>query len=131
MKQTVVLVITHGKFGIELLKSVEMIIGEQQDAFALGLCLGNDVSDLRDDVEKIVKEAKEAGKEVIILVDLLGGSPSNVALYMAKAHAVKVVTGVNILMLIELFSSRESKEPDELLAAVVNSGMEGIKHFSQ
>ncbi|CUH96183.1 hypothetical protein P22_2272 [Propionispora sp. 2/2-37] len=131
MKQTAVLIITHGKFGIELLKSVEMIIGEQQDAFALGLCLGNDVDDLRNDAEKIVRKAKESGKDVIILVDLLGGSPSNVALYMAKAHDVKVVTGVNILMLIELFSSRESKEVDELLAAVVSTGVEGIKQFPQ
>lgn len=129
MKQTVALVITHGRFGIELLKSVEMIMGEQQDAYALGLCLGNDVDELRQEVERIVKESKEAGKEVVILVDLLGGSPSNIGLYMAKMYDAKVITGVNIVMLIELFSSRDGKEPAELLAAVTGSGIEGIKQF--
>ncbi len=129
MKQTVVLVITHGKFGIELLKSVEMIIGQQENAFALGLCLGNDVDELRKEAEQVVKSAKEAGKEVVIFVDLLGGSPSNVGLYMAKMYDVKVITGVNILMLIELFTSRDTKEPAELLDAVTNSGIDGIKQF--
>jgi Phosphotransferase system, mannose/fructose-specific component IIA len=131
VKQTAVLIITHGNFGIELLKSLEMIIGEQQDAFALGLCLGNNVDELRDEAEKFVCESQEAGKEVVILVDILGGSPSNIALYMAKKHHVKVVTGVNMPMVIELFSSRESKESAELLAAAAGSGAEGIHQFPQ
>lgn len=130
MNRKAVLVITHGKFGIELLKSVEMIMGEQEDAKALGLQLGDNVDDLRNEVEKIILENEKEDKETIIFVDILGGSPSNIALYVLKKHnSVKLVTGVNMPMLIEVFQSRDLVELDELLEKIINSSMEGINKF--
>ncbi|GMG97547.1 PTS sugar transporter subunit IIA [Tepidimicrobium xylanilyticum] len=130
MNRKAVLVITHGKFGIELLKSVEMIMGEQEDAKALGLQLGDNVDDLRNEVEKIILENEKEDKETIIFVDILGGSPSNIALYVLKKHnSVKLVTGVNMPMLIEIFQSRDLVELDELLEKIINSSMEGINKF--
>jgi len=130
MNRKAVLVITHGKFGIELLKSVEMIMGEQEDAKALGLQLGDNVDDLRNEVEKIILENEKEDKETIIFVDILGGSPSNIALYVLKKHnSVKLVTGVNMPMLIEVFQSRDLVELDELLEKMINSSMEGINKF--
>ncbi|GFN35228.1 PTS sugar transporter subunit IIA [Tepidimicrobium xylanilyticum] len=130
MNRKAVLVITHGKFGIELLKSVEMIMGEQEDAKALGLQLGDNVDDLRNEVEKIILENEKEDKETIIFVDILGGSPSNIALYVLKKHnSVKLVTGVNMPMLIEIFQSRDLVELDELLEKMINSSMEGINKF--
>ena len=76
MKKKFVLIITHGNFGIELLKSAEMIMGDQEDAAALGLRLGESVDDLRNKVEEIIVENQKADKDIIILVDILGGSPS-------------------------------------------------------
>ena len=130
MKKKAVLVITHGKFGIELLKSVEMIMGEQKDAKALGLQLGDKVDDLRNEVEKIILENEKEDKETIIFVDILGGSPSNIALYVLKKHnSAKLITGVNMPMLIEVFQSRDFVELDELLEKMINSSMEGINKF--
>ncbi|SDW94163.1 PTS sugar transporter subunit IIA [Tepidimicrobium xylanilyticum] len=130
MNRKAVLVITHGKFGIELLKSVEMIMGEQEDAKALGLQLGDKVDDLRNEVEKIILENEKEDKETIIFVDILGGSPSNIALYVLKKHnSVKLITGVNMPMLIEVFQSRDFVELDELLEKIINSSMEGINKF--
>lgn len=131
MKKKAVLVITHGKFGIELLKSVEMIMGEQEDAAALGLSLGEDVEALRAEAERIVVENEKADKETIVLVDIFGGSPSNVALYVLRNHDIKLITGVNMLMLIELFSSREFEETDSLVEKMMSSATEGIKLYDR
>lgn len=131
MKKKAALIITHGNFGIELLKSVEMIMGEQEDAVALGLNLGDDVDALRAEADRIISENEKNDKETIVLVDLLGGSPSNVGLYMLKNHDIKLVTGVNIVMLIELFSSREFEEYKDLVEKIIDSGTQGIKKFEK
>lgn len=128
MKKKAVLIITHGKFGVELLKSVEMIMGEQEDANALSLCLGDSVDDLRNAAERIIVENEKLNKDTIVLVDILGGSPSNIALYMLKKYNnIKVITGVNMLMLIELFQSRDYGDLDELVEKMINSSVDGIK----
>jgi PTS system mannose-specific IIA component len=130
MSNKALLVITHGNFGIELVKSVEMIMGEQEDVSALGLNPGESVEDLRESADRIVEANKEAGKETIILVDILGGSPSNVALYLLKKHGIKLVTGVNMYMLIEMFSQKDSVETaDELCDIMIETATENIKKF--
>ena len=130
MSNKALLVITHGNFGIELVKSVEMIIGEQEDVNALGLNPGDSVEDLRESADRIVEANKEAGKETIILVDILGGSTSNVALYLMKKHGIKLVTGVNMYMLIEMFSQKDSVESaDELCDIMIETATENIKKF--
>jgi PTS system mannose-specific IIA component len=130
MNKKAALIITHGNFGKELLKSVEMIMGEQEDANALGLCLGESVDELRVEADSIIVENQKAGKDNILLVDILGGSPSNVALYLLKKHKnIKLITGVNMLMLIEFFQSREFDELDDLVEKIMNSGVEGIKKY--
>jgi PTS system mannose-specific IIA component len=128
MKKKSILIITHGNFGIELLNSVEMIMGEQEDANALGLRLGESVEDLRNEVEKIIVENNNSNKDTIIFVDILGGSPSNIALYMLKKYShIEVITGVNMPMLIEIFQSRDFEEIDELLHKITDSAIDGIK----
>lgn len=130
MSNKALLVITHGNFGIELVKSVEMIMGEQEDVNALGLNPGESVEDLRESADRIVEANKEAGKETIILVDILGGSPSNVALYLFKKHGIKLITGVNMYMLIEMFSQKDSVETaDELCDIMIETATENIKKF--
>lgn len=124
-----VLIVTHGHLGEELLKSAELIMGEQKDAMAMALNLGDEVDHLKSEVEKVVVENKVAGKETIMFVDVLGGSPSNVALYMLKKYGVKVITGVNLPMLLEMFSSRNSVSLDELVDSVAKSGVDGIHKF--
>jgi PTS system mannose-specific IIA component len=130
MKKKAGLIITHGLFGKELLNSVEMIMGEQEDVKALGLSLGESVDELRSTAEGIILENQKAGMDTILLVDILGGSPSNVALYLLKKYNnIKLITGVNMLVLIEFLQSRESNELDDLMNLMINSGTEGIKKF--
>lgn len=130
MHKKAVLIITHGNFGKELLKSVEMIMGEQEDAKALGLCPGESADELREKAEDIIIENQNAEKDNIVFVDILGGSPSNAALYLLKKYKnIKLITGVNMLMLIEFFQSREFYELDDLIEKIMNSCVEGIKKY--
>lgn len=127
MKEKAVLIITHGNFGKELLKSAELIMGDQKDVVALGLNLGDDVESLRMDIEKIVEENQKANKETIILVDLFGGSTSNSALSISRNYDVKILTGVNLPMLIEILSSRDKFDTEELIEIGYKSSVDGIK----
>lgn len=68
------LVVTHGRFSRELIKSIELIIGHQKTVEALTLEEGDDVNKLREEVEKKTEELDQ-GEGVLVLVDLLGGSP--------------------------------------------------------
>lgn len=130
MNKKAALIITHGSFGKELLKSVEMIMGEQEDANALGLSLGESVDELRSEADRIIVENQDAEKDCIVFVDILGGSPSNIALYLVKKYKnIKLITGVNMLMLIEFFQSRDFDELDDLIEKVINSGIDGIKKY--
>lgn len=130
MKKKAVLIITHGVFGKELLKSVEMIMGEQEDVNALGLSLGESVDELRGIADNNIVENQSAGMDTVILVDILGGSPSNIALYLLKKYNdIKLMTGVNMAMLIEFLQSRESNELDDLIELMMNSATESIKKY--
>ncbi|WP_338451169.1 PTS sugar transporter subunit IIA [Niallia oryzisoli] len=128
MANRAVLVITHGEFGIELVKSAEMIMGPQEDVDALALRPGDSVDDLRSQAYEVVDRNAEKGLETIVLVDLLGGSPSNVSLTLLAKHDLKILTGVSMPMLIETLSQYKFEEDtDKLIEAAKQTAGEGVK----
>lgn len=131
MKQKTVLIITHGNFGKGLLDGIEVIMGKQESVLAFGLNVGDNIEILKAEVEEIVKEKQKENKEVIILVDLFGGSPFNIALYIMKNYDVKVITGINMPMVIELLSSINIYATEELVANSYKTAVDGIKKFEK
>ncbi len=128
MADRAIIVITHGEFGIELIKSAEMIMGPQKDAKGLGLRPGESVDDLRAEAGKTVEELQAEGKEIIICCDVLGGSPSNVALFLAAKYDLRIFTGVNMPLLIELFQGyQDDEDTEELLNRAETTGSDGVK----
>lgn len=111
-----VLIITHGMFGIELKKSAEMIMGEQENVEALGLVPGQSVDDLREQAFGIVEKNDAEGAHTIIMCDLMGGSPSNVALACVGKADCDVLLGVNMPMLIETIQQLDFAEDGHELA---------------
>lgn len=127
MKDRKLLVITHGRFGIELVRSVEMIMGQQDFIDAMGLVPGQSVDDLRQQAFDILAKNDEAGAETIVICDLLGGSPSNVALSCLGKSDCKVVLGVNMPFLIELIQdSADVEDTDELIRGALEAGKAGL-----
>lgn len=128
MANRAIIVITHGEFGIELIKSAEMIMGPQENVTGFGLRPGESVDDLRAEAGKKVEECREAGQEIIVCCDVLGGSPSNVALFLAAKYDLQIFTGVNMPLLIELFQGyQDDEDTTELLKRAETTGSDGVK----
>lgn len=120
-----VILLTHGSLGIELLKTSEMIIGKQDKVDFLSVQSGASLGDLAGDLDKLISKYRKEG--VLILTDMFGGSPSNIAMAYLEAKKVDVVTGVNLPILIKTFSMRKDiNDPQELGRAAIQTGKESI-----
>lgn len=121
-----ILVITHGIFGEELIKSAEMIVGAQENVKALSLLPGMDPADLIIDVQKILDTMPEG---TLVMSDLFGGTPSNVSAAVASQRKIAAVSGVSLCMLIEALSLRFSMGGEDLAEAVIQAGKSGCKNI--
>ena len=126
---TIAIVIgTHGWAAEQLLKTAEMLLGEQENVGWIDFVPGENAETL---IEKYTAQlAKlDTSKGVLFLVDTWGGSPFNAAsrIVVDKEH-YEVVAGVNIPMLVETFMARDDNPSfDELVALAVETGREGVK----
>jgi len=99
------ILVTHRGIGAELLAALNEIVGPQAQAKALAIAPEDDMDSCRDAILAAIKEVNN-GKGVILLTDMFGGTPSNLAIAsMPRANAV-VLAGVNLPMLIKLTSIR-------------------------
>lgn len=119
------LVVTHGHLGQELVAAAEMIVGEISHIKAVSIGWHDDVNDARKDIEKRIAEV-ETGKGVLILTDMFGGTPSNIALSFHDPGKVDVVTGVNLPMIIKIAGQKEGDDLDTLARIVRDQGRSSI-----
>lgn len=126
-QQPAIIIVTHGHLGQELRRSVEMIIGHIDDIYCLSLMEGMDPMDLRLEVKRIVDEQPV---EPIILTDLFGGSPSNIAATFVDKGARAVITGLNLPMLIEAVMQRIQGKYD-MADALIEVGKEAVVNVGQ
>ncbi len=125
-----ILIVTHGNFGTELLKSAELIIGRQENVETLGLNHGDSVDELYKKVKEAIQKL-DTGGGVLILTDLFGGSPSNVAAASLKGNDERIesVAGVNLPMLIEALDLRTRENLHDIVNQIIQTGIEGIKNI--
>jgi len=107
------LIVTHGRLAIELLNAAETITGEIDHIAAVSLGWHDDVGTAATMVQKAL-ERVNTGDGVVILTDMFGGTPTNIASTFLNEGKVEVVTGVNLPMLIKL----AQVAPEESLASV-------------
>ena len=119
-----IIVVAHADYGSAILRTVDFILGQQSDCCSISVDVARDVNEtvarLTDAAERLDK-----GKGVIILTDMFGGTPTNLALSLLQTHNIEVVTGVNLPMLLKVFTSRE-KPLDELAREAGEAGTSGI-----
>lgn len=120
-----VVIVTHGNFSEEILKSAELIVGKQEKVIALTLNYGDDVEELKEKIRESILEV-DNGQGVVVLTDVFGGSPSNATCFNMKKLKFRAVTGINMPMLLELFSFRKELELDELIRKIILAGKDGI-----
>lgn len=120
-----ILVITHGAFSKGIVQSMELICGKQDSLTALTLNIEDDVEALAQAVQEQAARLDQ-GDGVLVLVDMLGGSPANVAARILRQPKVACLTGLNLPMLLEAVSSRTCCTLAELASLCMESGQAGI-----
>ncbi len=118
-------IVTHGDLAIELKRATEHVVGPQDNVRTICIGPDDDMERRRDDIRKAV-ESVETGKGVILLTDMFGGTPSNLAISMLRDGAVEVVAGVNLPMLIKLAEARRDATLDEAASKAKNAGQRYI-----
>ena len=120
------LVVTHGQLGQELVAAAETIVGEALPIAVVSIGWNDDVAGSQKKIEEAVGKV-DKGKGVIILTDMFGGTPSNLALPSLKKGELEIVTGVNLPMIIKV--ANQSSE-DSLSDLATRVKQQGQKHIS-
>lgn len=119
------IVISHGDLGKELIETTKAIVGPQEQAAYISLFPGEGPDELKQKINLLLAQIN-TGEGAIIFTDLFGGTPTNASLPLSVDRKVEVLTGVNLPMLLEFFSSRSNLELKELAAKVRQSGQKSI-----
>ena len=123
-----VVVVTHGQLATELLNATEMIVGDLPRFVALSIGWHDDVTVAREALGRAIDRVRDgADLPVLILTDMFGGTPSNLALSFLETGKVEVVTGVNLAMLIKLARTAHPENLLELAHALCEDGREAIR----
>ena len=100
-----IVVVSHGKLARELVAATEHVVGEQDRFRSISIEVEDDIEARRDQIRETAKSC-DNGKGVIILTDMFGGTPSNLAMSVMNTGNVEVLSGVNLPMLIKLAEVR-------------------------
>ena len=123
-------VVTHGLLAKEFRAAVEHIVGPQEHFETVSIGAEDDMEQRRQDIVDAVASA-DAGHGVIIVTDMFGGTPSNLAISVMDAGRVEVVAGMNLPMLIKLSSIRAGNDMADSLSEAQNAGRKYINVASQ
>lgn len=122
--------VTHGNLAQEFIAAMQHVVGKQEQVEAV--CIGPE-----DDMEirraEILEKAKKvnSGDGTIILTDMFGGTPSNLALSLMETANVEIIAGINLPMLIKLCSLRKDKSMKEAVNGAQEAGKKYITVASQ
>lgn len=125
---TGIIVTGHGHFPSGLLSAVSLVAGAPENTVGVDFEDGLGTADLKAAMARAMEELE--GEELLILADLVGGTPFNVAAALkeeSRDRRIKVLAGVNMAALVEAVFSRPMYGLEELAAAVAAAGKEGIK----
>ena len=118
-------IIAHSLIGKELIATAEYIVGKIGGITTVSIDCKTNAFEARKTIARAIKEVDQ-GDGVLLLTDLFGGSPSNIAFSFLNNEKVEVVTGVNLPMILTFWNKRENKNLEELAKLVQLSGVRNI-----
>ena len=124
------ILVTHGRLAVEFVHAMEHVVGTQADVATV--CIGpqDDMEQRRKDIAKAIKQV-DSGNGAVILTDLFGGTPSNLAISLLKAGKTEVIDGINLPMLIRLAGARKDMDLAAATAAARDAGRNYITIASE
>jgi PTS system mannose-specific IIA component len=123
-------IVTHGRLGEELIAALEHVVGPQANITAVSIGPEDDMEQRRANILDSVANAEE-GNGVVLLTDMFGGTPSNLAISIMDRANVEVIAGVNLPMLIKLASVRQTETLEEAAQSAQEAGRKYINIASR
>ncbi|MGH9947794.1 MAG: PTS sugar transporter subunit IIA [Pyrinomonadaceae bacterium] len=118
-------VISHGQVANELLSAAETVVGELGHIAAVSIGWHDDVEAAQIEIERAIKHVSQ-GKGVLLMTDMFGGTPTNMAAMFIKDNEVELVTGVNLPMVLKLANQNGETTLAEVAKAVEEQGKQSI-----
>ncbi len=122
--------VTHGRLAVEFVAAMEHVVGPQKQVEAICIDAEDDMEVRRADIAAAVARV-DSGKGVVVLTDMFGGTPSNLAISLLSGGDVEVIAGVNLPMLIRLASIRDTMKVTDAVEAAQEAGRKYISVASK
>ena len=122
--------VTHGRLAAEFIAALEHVVGAQKQVAAICIGAEDDMEARRQDILRRISEV-DTGDGVVLLTDMFGGTPSNLAISVMDRPRVEVVAGVNLPMLIKLASLRQNEGLQRSVSGAQEAGRKYINVASQ
>lgn len=123
-------VVTHGNLAVEFISAMQHVVGKQEQIAPV--CIGpeDDMEMRRTEILQKVEEVND-GAGVVVLTDMFGGTPSNLAISIMDRAPVEIIAGVNLPMLIKIASLRKEKNLKETVDGAQEAGKKYINVASK
>jgi PTS system mannose-specific IIA component len=122
--------VTHGNLAAEFVHAMQHVVGSQQAVATVCIGPNDDMEQRRSEIADAIGKV-DSGAGAIVLTDLFGGTPSNLAISLMKSGSVEVIAGINLPMLIRLAKARESMPLHEAAQAARDAGRNYITIASE
>lgn len=119
------IIVTHGNLAKEFVAALEHVVGPQQQIMTISIAPHDDMEERRNAILAAVKKV-DSGDGVVILTDMFGGTPSNLAISVMDSGLVEIIAGVNLPMLVKLARIREEVSLVEALKLAQEAGRKYI-----
>lgn len=120
-----IVLVTHGRLAHEFLLALEHVVGPQRQVAAVCIDADDDMEKRRTEILQRVADC-DTGQGVVVLTDMFGGTPSNLAISIMDRARIEVIAGVNLPMLVKLASVRVERPMAEAIAACQDAGRKYI-----
>jgi PTS system mannose-specific IIA component len=122
--------VTHGRLAIEFIAALEHVVGRQSNIVSVCIEAEDDMSERRQEILDAIARV-DTGHGVVVLTDMFGGTPSNLAISLMERAKVEVIAGINLPMLIKLASLRENTALGPAVIGAQEAGRKYINVASQ
>jgi mannose PTS system EIIA component len=123
-------IVTHGRLAAEFIAALEHVVGPQRNIAAVCIGPDDDMEKRRQDILRSVGEVDD-GSGVVLLTDMFGGTPSNLAISIMDKAKIEVIAGINLPMVIKLASLRQTETLANAVRCAQEAGRKYINVASQ
>jgi PTS system mannose-specific IIA component len=124
------ILVTHGDLAVEFVKAMEHVVGPQTAIATVCIGPSDDMEQRRREIANAIRNV-DSGEGVVVLTDLFGGTPSNLAISLMEAGKIEVIAGINLPMLIRLAKARRCMSVRQAASAARDAGRNYITIASE